>query len=121
MVDFRPELGRRGEEAAACHLESNGYRILARGFRTRQGEIDIVAETSGVIVFVEVKTRSSTSHGTPEASVTELKQRRVARMALAFLSARRLHGRDCRFDVIAVESSPTGELSVRHLEDAFRL
>lgn len=101
-------------------LEKLGYRILARRFRSRLGEIDIVAEDDGTIVFVEVKTRRSRSHGSPEESVTSLKQRRLVRMAEAFLAARDLHGRDCRFDVVAVEIPEGERTTVRHLKDAFR-
>ncbi|HZE89845.1 MAG TPA: YraN family protein [Verrucomicrobiae bacterium] len=121
MHDRRPELGLRGEEAAARHLERNGYALLARRFRTRLGEIDIVAEKGDTLVFVEVKTRTSTRHGVPEESVTTAKQRRLALMAATFLTARGLHGRDCRFDVIAVDATPSGALAVRHTEDAFRI
>ncbi|MBI3450733.1 MAG: YraN family protein [Acidobacteria bacterium] len=120
MDDPRPELGLRGEEAAARHLERSGYAILARRFRTRLGEIDIIAVKGDTLVFVEVKTRTSASHGAPEESVTAAKQRRLALMAGTFLAARSLHDQDCRFDVIAVDAAPDGALAVRHTEDAFR-
>jgi putative endonuclease len=94
-------------------------RILERGFRSRLGEIDIVAQEGATIVFVEVKTRRARAFGLPEESVTALKQRRLIRMAGAWLSARGMHGRDCRFDVVAIEEGPSGAV-IRHLRDAFR-
>ena len=119
MTDARPQLGLDGEESARKHLERLGYRILALRFRSRLGEIDIVAEDGATIVFVEVKTRRSAEQGSPEESVTAAKQRRIVRMAETFLLARGLHGRDCRFDVVAVDAS-AGRFEVRHLPDAFR-
>ena len=120
MADGRSALGRRGEAEARRYLESLGYRILAERFRTRIGEIDLVAEDHGSIVFVEVKTRRSRGCGAPEESVSPVKQRRLALLASTFLAAKGLAGRDCRFDVVAVEED-SGRLDVRHLRDAFRV
>jgi putative endonuclease len=119
MADARPQLGLDGEEEARRFLERLGYRILARRFRSRLGEIDLVAEDGATIVFVEVKTRRTSGAGSPEESVTPAKQRKIVRMAETFLLARGLHGRNCRFDVVAVDAG-TGKLAVRHLPDAFR-
>jgi putative endonuclease len=120
MSDPRPDLGLHGEEEAFRHLTKLGYTILARRFRTRLGEIDLVAEDGGTLVFVEVKARRSLSCGPPEESVTPRKQRRLILLAGTFIAARGLHGRDCRFDVVAVDLSRDGLTEVRHLKDAFR-
>ena len=120
MPDARAGLGRSGEAVARRHLEAKGYAILAERFRTRAGEIDLVVEDGRTIVFVEVKTRRSRSAGAPEESVGPLKQRRLVRMASVFLTMRGLHGRDCRFDVVAVEERDDGPIEIRHLRDAFR-
>src|SRR5947209_7314149 len=69
-------IGRRGEEAAAEQLKAAGYRILARNYRCPSGEIDLVAEERGVLVFVEVKTRSSAAYGSPRDAVTPAKRRK---------------------------------------------
>jgi len=120
MGDPRPGLGLHGEEEACRHLARLGYTILARRFRSRMGEIDLVAEEDRTLVFIEVKTRRSLSCGPPEESVTPKKQKRLIRMAETFIAARGLHGRDCRFDVVAVDLSRDGRSEVRHLKDAFR-
>jgi len=120
VPDPRPGLGLHGEEEATRHLTKLGYTILARRFRSRLGEIDLVAEDDGTLVFVEVKTRRSLSCGPPEESVTPHKQRRLILMAETFIAARGLHGRDCRFDVVAVDLSRDGRTDVRHHIDAFR-
>lgn len=95
-------LGKHGEDLACLELRRRGYSIVARRYRTRHGEIDIVAMDHGVLVFVEVKTRSSRRFGTPLAAVTPLKQRRLTRMALDYLARSRTAGVPCRFDVVAV-------------------
>ena len=117
--DFRRELGRRGEEAAARHLERRGYEILARGVRLLRGEIDIVARRHGTLVFVEVKARSGTGCGRPEESVSPSKQAQIRRLAQAFLVRHRLDDAPCRFDVIAVRFSGDDRAVLSHFVDAF--
>jgi putative endonuclease len=117
--DLRRELGRRGEEAAARHLERRGYRILARGARLLRGDIDIIALRRGVLVFVEVKTRSGLACGPPEESVTPAKQKQIRKLAQAYLSRRRLEDAPCRFDVIAVRFEGESRPVLTQFEDAF--
>ena len=100
--DRRQSLGKLGETLACDELRRRGYAILERRYRTRYGEIDIVARYGDVLVFVEVKARVGTAFGTGAEAVTGYKQRRVARMAADFLARRRLQGRPCRFDVVSV-------------------
>jgi len=103
--DPRHVLGKTGEDLACAELRRRGYVILERRYRTRFGEIDIIASHRGDIVFVEVKTRAGDLYGDGAAAVTPWKQQRVARMATDYLSKRRLHDRPCRFDVVAVDLS----------------
>jgi len=100
--DRRQTLGELGETLACDELRRRGYAILERRYRTRYGEIDIVARHGDVLVFVEVKARRSDVFGSGAAAVTPNKQRRVARMAADFLVRRRLQDRPCRFDVVSV-------------------
>ena len=112
-MDHRQSLGRRGEDLACAELEKRGYVILERRFRTRCGELDIVARDSGVLVFIEVKARSGSNFGTPLESVTWKKRRRLSQMAAAYLCHKRLANVACRFDVISVNETagaPTIEL-----------
>ena len=95
-------LGISGENLACDALARQGYAILARRYRTRVGEIDIVARDGPTLVFVEVKTRTSEDFGIPAEAVTWRKQRRIATMARRYLSEHRLHGCLCRFDVVTV-------------------
>ena len=106
---------------SAFGLDAAGLRVLARRFRLRSGEIDLVAERGDLVVFVEVKARRSTRYGRPAAAVTGVKQRRMARAALAFLSRTGRLERRVRFDVVEVWADEGGVRRVRHIEDAFRL
>jgi putative endonuclease len=103
--DRRQSLGKTGEDLACAELERRGYAILARRHRSRFGEIDIIASSGGDIVFVEVKARAGDVFGGGAAAVTAWKQRRIAQMALDYLSRHRLHDRPCRFDVVTVDLS----------------
>lgn len=117
-------LGAEGEARAEAHLRAAGYRIADRNVRAGGVELDLVAERSGVIVFVEVKTRTSLRHGGGEASVGWRKRHRLAAGAVAWLAARGRRPRAIRFDVIAwhVErADPAAEpvWHLRHYEAAF--
>jgi putative endonuclease len=101
-------------------LRTHRYTIVARNYRCRAGEIDLVALDGPVIVFVEVRSRSGIAFGTPLESVDGRKQARVGRVAQQFLAARRWHDRDARFDVIGVrfDAEPP---AVEHVRGAFEL
>ena len=119
--DSRQRFGRQGEAAAEDALRRAGLRVVARRFRLRSGEIDLIAEDGDVLVFVEVKARRLTGYGHPAESVTRVKQRRIARTALAYLQRHDCLERPCRFDVVELVGEPGGPLEVRHIIDAFRL
>ena len=94
-----------GEDLACAELERRGYEILARRVRCRRGELDIVARDGQTVVFVEVKTRRTASHGSAFEAVTPAKQRVIRALAERYLMARRWMGRPSRFDVVAVDLS----------------
>lgn len=110
-------LGERGEREAAGFLRRKGYRVLARRYRTRRGEIDLIARDGDTLVFVEVKTRRV---GAPAEAVTLQKQRRLARAAYEFAREQRVLGQRARFDVVAIvwpdDRRPP---SIEHLPHAF--
>ena len=112
--------GRASEGLAEAHLRSLGYGILARNYRCRYGEVDLVAREGGTLVFVEVRGRSGRSHGTPEESVTVRKQQHLWRVAQHYLQRVRGPVPECRFDVVAVDSAQTGGTELRLIRDAFR-
>jgi putative endonuclease len=101
--DGRQLLGKMGEDLACAELERLGYAIRDRRYRTKFGEIDIVASIDGVTVFVEVKARMGEEFGGAAEAVTAWKQRRITQMAVDYLARHRLHDRPCRFDVVTIE------------------
>jgi putative endonuclease len=107
-MDNRQAVGISGENLACDELRRRGYAILERRYRTRFGEIDIVAREGKTIVFVEVKARLTDDFGGAAAAVTGWKQRRIAAMAVDYLARRRLQECPCRFDVVAIDYDSTG-------------
>lgn len=102
------EFGREGEEEAARYLKSIGFKILERSYSCLMGEIDIVASEGDVLVFVEVKARSTGAYGGALLAVTKTKQSKIVRAALSYIKARGLKPKYVRFDVVGIEaeSSP---------------
>jgi len=101
--DARQILGKHGEDLACAELERLGYAILDRRYRTKFGEIDIIASEGGATVFVEVKTRVAEQFGGGAEALTAWKQLRLTQMAVDYLARHRLHDRPCRFDVVAID------------------
>ncbi len=114
-------LGKRGEDLAVSLLSAGGYLILERNFRTKFGEIDIIAKDKGTFAFVEVKTRCSENFGLPLEAVSKAKQRKISKMAVAFLHEKNLLGVMARFDVISIIYSADGEHEFELFKDAFEL
>ncbi len=119
----RHDTGREGETLAERHLAARGYTILARRYRTRRCEIDLIARLGTAIVFVEVKTRTSERFGGPFASMRHRQRARMAAAAARFLDENpRLSGAVCRFDAIGILlRGGAGRPILEHVEDAFRL
>lgn len=117
-MDSRAVLGRAGENAAAAFYRRNGFTVLERNFRCSEGELDLVARRGSLIVFCEVKTRSSARWGLPAEAVDWRKQARLRRLAGRWLAERRPHACDIRLDVMGVEAGPGG-LRLTHVPDAF--
>lgn len=119
MTDKRSSLGKKGEDLAKRHLEKLGYKVLARNYRVRLGEIDIVAEDSGTLVFVEVKTRSEMTHGGPLEAITPAKRMQLSKVALEYMGRHGRHDCPARFDVVAILLSPGRAVEIEVLQNAF--
>lgn len=110
MPHTAKELGALGEQVAASYLESHGYAIVARNFTARWAELDIIARKDKTLVFVEVKTRTSYSHGAPHEAITFRKLQHLKRSINLFLLQNPHHNLKLQIDVISVMLSPSGEL-----------
>ena len=113
-------LGKLGEKLAVDFLQSQGYRIWHKNYRTKLGEVDIIAQDKDTVSFIEVKTRSSESKGTAQEAISARKQRAMAKAALVFLKDKNLLDRRARFDVVSIMYTD-GEPCVEILKDAFEL
>lgn len=108
--------GQKGEDLATQFLEKEGYQIVERNFRYKRAEIDIIAKKDGLMVFVEVKARSSSAFGYPEDFVDEKKSELIMAAADHYIDQMNWEGL-IRFDIISIMLKP--QVSVRHFEDAF--
>lgn len=115
------ELGRAGEKLAASLLRKNGYRILEKNYKTRLGEIDIIAKDRDAFCFVEVKTRHSQKFGLPAESLLRHKQRQIAKSALVYLKANNLLDKSARFDVVSVTYAQGEPPRLDLIKNAFEL
>lgn len=122
----RGALGRFGEQVAADHLVASGLTVVARNWRCREGEVDIVALEGDVLVMCEVKTRRGLRFGTPLEAITPAKAARLRRLACRWLADQRVGAGDefaryteVRFDVVSVLRPSSGPTTVEHLRAAF--
>jgi putative endonuclease len=116
----RIRTGKKGEELAVVHLQTLGYCILERNYRCPLGEIDIVAREKDTVVFVEVKSRKTEDYGDPELAVGRMKQRKLIRIALYYLTGQNDYPEKARFDVVAIKML-RDRTEVRLIRDAFEL
>jgi len=116
-----PRSGVPGESLACRHLEGKGFVILARNYRCRSGEVDVIARHGAATVFVEVKERHGASHGAGCDSVTFGKRRRIVRAARLYAASHGLDETPLRFDVVSIDWTAAGRPVVRHDEGAFNV
>jgi len=116
----RQRLGKLGEEMAAAYLQAKGYGLLVRNYRCRSGEIDIIAQDKNILVFIEVRCRSSDRFGYPQESILRGKQTKLRRAALEYLQSTPGKPKPVRFDVLALMYGEDSSLKhIEHIENAF--
>lgn len=104
-MNERQQLGRSGEDLASTHLTGEGFAIVERNFRTRWGEIDLIARRNGEYYFIEVKTRSDDRFGTPLEAMTATRLKRLQKMSLHYISLKRLHNKTCHISLLGIDLS----------------
>jgi putative endonuclease len=114
------ELGKCGEEDAVKFLKQKGYRILQRNYKSKLGEVDIIAKDKECICFIEVKTRASLEKGLPQESITKNKQHQITKAALNYLKENKLWDKPARFDVVSIIKGGTEE-NIELIQNAFDL
>ncbi|MBN2314875.1 MAG: YraN family protein [Sedimentisphaerales bacterium] len=121
LLADRKLLGQWGEKRCEKFLKRKGFRTLARNFRCKTGEIDLViVDTDGSLVFVEVKTRANEDFSPSESAVTTAKKTRMLRAARYFLATHQIEDRPFRFDVVTIVLAEQGPARIRHYENAFK-
>lgn len=119
MRDRRRLLGDEGEEQAEAYLRRQGFRILGRNVRSPLGELDLIADDEGVLVFVEVKRRRSGAYGGAIEAVDARKRAKLIQLASQYLAQHRLYDRACRFDVVLIQDDAGTGTAVQHIANAF--
>lgn len=119
MRDPRHQFGQDSEASAEQFLRRKGYAILERNLRTTIGELDLVADDHGVLVFVEVKARTTEAFGGALLAVDRRKQAKLIQLAGQYLARRHLSDRVCRFDVVLVQGDAESSFQIEHIEHAF--
>lgn len=112
------EIGKRGEDAAADYLKQHGYRILCRNYRTRDGEIDIIAQKHHTIAFIEVKTRTGTRFGMAAEAVNARKQHKILLTAKRYIAEK--HPKEEAFSLDVIEVYLGDQIKINHIKDAFQ-
>ena len=119
MVHKRRALGDKGEDLAVRHLKKRGYKVIERNYSCPYGEIDLMAREGDTLVFVEIKTRSSSDFGLPQDAVDHFKQQKLMQVAMAYMTGKQLPETiHTRFDVVAVRLNPDPETEL--IQDAFQ-
>lgn len=122
MISFRKDVGSHGEFIAINYLKNIGYEIIENNFRSRVGEIDIIAKDGGYIIFIEVKSRYGKLFGAPSESVTYNKQLKLYKTAQYYIMKKNLHNNYFRFDVVEILfTSDNNKASINIIKDAFQL
>ncbi len=117
-MDIKKEKGNKGEQLAVGYLIKNGFTILFKNWRFLKGEIDIICEKNELIIFVEVKTRSSIDFGNPEEFVSRKQQKLIVNTAHEYLISHQVE-KEARFDIISIVLKENNTFEIEHLEDAF--
>ena len=120
MSQERLSIGKKGELLAQEHIRKQGYTLLEKNFRCKLGEIDLIAKDRHMVVFLEVRTKTSTAYGPAYNSVTPHKQRQVKRVALFYIAQHNLVNTQFRFDVIGITlNQESGEYQLDQIQNAF--
>jgi putative endonuclease len=117
--DKRHQLGKESEKFAVEYLQKQGYTIIQQNYRIRGGEIDIIAQENNTLVFIEVKSRTSTHYGHAIESLTQQQQKRLYKTAITYIHEHKQENKRARFDVIAIQKNQYTGADIRLIKNAF--
>jgi len=120
MLNSRQKFGEQSESIAVSYLKKHGYKIIEQNYRTKLGEIDIIAKEKDTIAFIEVKARRSVHFGNPKWAITPKKQRKISMVALWYLKTTKQSNVKARFDVVSIISSHYNP-NIEIIKNAFEL
>ncbi len=121
MTFARIDSGKKGEEIAVSFLKKQGFSVIARNYKTRLGEIDIIGRDKGCICFIEVRSANSRIFEAPEYTIDRRKQGQISKAALSYIKRRGLEDKDSRFDVVCIEGVDSVSPNIRLIKNAFDL
>jgi putative endonuclease len=121
MSRYHLQLGKDGEAEALRYLKTKGYKIIRSNFRSRLGQIDIIARDGDCLCFIEVKTRTSKKKGRPQEAIGIKKMRQLSKAALGYLRDFQLLGRPARFDVVSIALADSESSRIKLIKNAFEL
>ncbi len=120
MFNYRKLFGAKAEKQAVAFLKKNGYKIIEKNYRTKLGEIDIIAKERDTLVFVEVKARKTKDFGNPKSAVTPKKMKKISMVALEYIKTIAYENKPARFDVVAI-CYADGREQIEIIKNAFEL
>ena len=121
MNCFNKNIGFYGENLACEYLKNLNYKILAKNYKNKLGEIDIISKYNDTIIFTEVKSRYTNSYGSPMESVTYYKQKQIIKVSSYYILTNKLHNHNIRYDVIEILFNTFNQnFTINHIKDAFR-
>jgi len=121
MSIYRLLLGKKGEDLACSFLERHGYRILAKNYKTKLGEIDIIGDNKDCICFIEVRSAGNKRFGSPVHTINRTKQNQIIKAALSYVKKHGLEDKNSRFDVVCIEDINSASPRIELIKDAFEL
>ncbi len=121
MTFARINSGKKGEGLAISYLKKQGYEIIEKNYKTKLGEIDIIADCKGCVCFVEVRAKNSLSFGAPEETIIKRKQLQISKAALAYIKRYKLEDESCRFDVVSIKGVDSPVPEIKLIKNAFDL
>ncbi len=121
MTFTRINSGKKGEGLAVSYLKKQDYKIIEKNYKTKSGEIDIIANYKGCICFIEVRARNNQAFGLPEETILKKKQLAISKAALAYIKRYKLEDESCRFDVVSIKGVDSPEPEIKLIKNAFDL